>query len=225
MGSISRGRRAFAAAGRRAVLVVRLIFCTLLEAALFAAAVALLVWLLPGKLPVALLSLYGFIGVGLLQLGAAAILVLTLLRAPFSADARRDVVKALSICGGFLIVVALLNTYILALAQMWGRDFGLSVHHIALSGFLTIDDRVIAGIASAGASVAAFIDRIVIALLHPSHPPLHMFFAGIGTQICQAMRAATGAMPSKLAAAMGYGAASGLVLSLWLRLARGPRNG
>ena len=80
---------------------------TLLQAALFAAAVALLVWLLPGKLPVALLSLYCFICVGLLQLGATAILLLALVRALFSADARRDVVKAGLICGGFVIVVAL----------------------------------------------------------------------------------------------------------------------
>ena len=210
----------FAAATRRGVAVVRTILQTLLQATLFAAAVALVVWLLPGKLPVALFSLYGFICVWLLQLGAAFILVLTLLQAPFSADARRDAGKALLICGGFVIAIALLNAYILVLAQAFGRDFGASVHHIALTSFLTADNRVIAAVASDGASVAAFVDRIAVTLLHLSYPPLQTFFAGLAVWIGHLANLVMGAAPAKLAGVIRCGAASGLVFALWTQLAR-----
>ena len=225
MGAVSQGSRAFAAAGRRAVAVARAILQTLLQTALFAAAIALVVWLLPGKLPVALLTLYGFICVGLLQFGAAAILLLTLVRAMFSTDARGDVIKALSICGGFLIVIALCNAYILALAQAWGRDFGLSVHHIALNAFLTADNQIIGVAGSAGAATIAFIDRIAVVLLPLSQPPLQRFLADIALSISRLVTNTLGGtaagLPTKV---LALGALTGVVLTTWARLATGKKG-
>ena len=113
-------------------------------AVLIAVAVAVVVLLLPGKLAVFLLGLYGFIVVGLLQAVAALALLFTLAQAVFGGGPRGDAVRGVLLCGGFLIAVAALNTYLLQLGVLFGRDFAIPAAGVPLIQFIIFDDHVLA---------------------------------------------------------------------------------
>lgn len=116
-----------------------------LTAVLIAVAAAVAVLLLPGKLAVFLIGLYGFIAVGLLQAVAAFALLFTLAQAVVGNSDRGDAVRGALLCGGFLIAIALLNTYLLQLGALFGKDFAIPAAGVPLIQFIDFDDHILAG--------------------------------------------------------------------------------
>jgi hypothetical protein len=190
MGMKSLGARAF-----DAVLAVA---GAALNAMLIAAAAAALVWLLPGKLAVFVLGLYGFIVVGLLQAVAAFALAFMLARMVFGHDLRGDAFRAVILCGGFLIAVALLNAYLLQLTALFGRDLTVTAAGVPLIGFLGFDQRVMG----------------VFPLL-PLAAPLA---AAAGGWIDHALPAGAMAHTGTL------GLFAGMVLAVWVEFAKGVKS-
>lgn len=189
----------------------------LLEALLFAGAVAGLVFLLPGKFSVLVLSLYGFIVVGFLQAAALLILVMMLTRALVSGVAGADALKALVLCGGFIVVVALLNAYILMLGGLWDKSFEAGVDETPLSRFLDADAEVFSGVGSALAAAAGVVDRVVSALFHLKQPPLAAFTAATGTWLMHV----GGILGNAAERASLIGFVTGVAFAVWTRAARG----
>jgi hypothetical protein len=167
---------------------------------------------------VAVLSLYGFICVGLLQ--AAAVLVLILVTARALISDAHGTAKAVVLCGGFLIAVALCNAYILMLGQLWGKDFAVTVDAPPLSRFITADEHVIAIAGAAVAVLGNFFDHLAVAIFHLHQPPLARFFAAIAAWIAHSAAALASAL--ERAALMGF--ATGLVLAVWARIAKGSEQ-
>ena len=185
-------------------------------AVLFAAAVAALVYLLPGKFPILILSLYGFICVWMLQIATLLILALTLLRATVSETVRADTPKAILLGAGFLIAVALGNAYILTLAHLWGRSFATTVGGIPLIRFIGADQHVLVAAAAALAVIGDFLDHIFIALFHGGGP-IAMVRASV-SHVMAALASLLGGEWQR-AAALGWG--TGLFLAGWVHLAKG----
>lgn len=205
-------------AGRRLIDGVLAGVQVLLEAVLFAALVATLVFFLPGKFSVAVLSLYGFICVWLLQ--AAAVLVLILVTARALVSDAHGTAKAIVLCGGFLIAVALCNAYILMLAQLWGKDFAATVDATPLSRFITADQHVIAIMGAAFAVLGDFFDHIAVSLFHLQQPPIAGFYGAIAARIAHTAAALSSAL--ERTALLGF--VSGLVLAVWAQIAKGSEQ-
>lgn len=206
-----------APAGRHVTDAALALLQVLLEAVLFAALVAALVFFLPGAFSVTVLSLYGFICVWLLQAAAVLVLIMMTARALISNAAGRDTGKAIVLCGGFLIAVALCNAYILMLGHLWGKDFAMTVDDIALSRFVTADQHIIAIASAALAVLGDFLDHLAVAVFHLHQPPLANFFTAVAARIAHAVPALSSAL--ERAALLGFTA--GFVFAVWRRLANG----
>jgi hypothetical protein len=188
----------------------------LLEAVAFAAIVGALVYLLPSKFSVLVLSLYGLICIGLLQAAAVLVLAIMLLRLLFTGTLPRDDWRAVMLCGGFLIMVALCNGYILALGHLWERNFGFAVNDVVMTRFFSADQHVFDIVAAVFAVLGAFLDHVTMALFHLTQAPLAHSFSVLAAWIGHAM-------PADAVARTGlFGLVAGTAFALWTRTAKGP---
>jgi hypothetical protein len=186
-----------------------------LEALACAALVAAVVYFLPSRFSVLVLSLYGFICVWLLQIAAGLILAMAAARAVFSENSGGDSGKAARLSIGFLITVALCNSYLLALGHLWGKGFGTTVDSIRLSRFLTFDQHMIDIVMAVIAILVDSLDHAAIALLHLHQPPLAALFSASTPWFAKLL-------PGDPLTHTGViGLLFGLALSVWRWMARG----
>jgi hypothetical protein len=190
----------------------------LFKAVVFAAVVGALVYLLPGKFSVLVLSLYGLICIGLLQTAAVLVLLLMLLRLMVTGTLPREDWRAIVLCGGFLAAIALGNGYVLALGHLWGKDFGFAVNDIVMARFFTID-RDVFDIATTVASVLGdYFDHAVMSLFHLTQAPLAHASGVLAAGIADAM-------PTDAAARTGvFGLVAGAAFAVWTRSAKGTAS-
>jgi hypothetical protein len=190
----------------------------LLEAVAFAAVVGTLVYLLPSKFSVLVLSLYGLICIGLLQAAAVLVLAITLVRVLVSGAWTRDDGRAIVLCGGFLAVIALCNGYILALGHLWGKNFGFAVNDIVMARFFTVDQHALGIVATAFAALGDLLDHVAMSLFHITQAPLAhslgMLAAWIGNAVPTDAVERTGAV----------GLIAGIALAGWRRAATGTTS-
>ncbi|GAA0557013.1 hypothetical protein [Rhizomicrobium electricum] len=187
----------------------------LLEAVAFAAVIGALVYLLPGKLSVLVLSLYGLICIGLLQAAAVLVLAIMALRLLFTATLPREDWRAVMLCGGFLAVIALCNGYILALGHLWGKDFGFAVNDIVMTRFFSVDQRAFDIVAAVLAVLGDFLDHVTMAVFHLSQAPLAHALGVLSAWTAHAI-------PADAVTRTGeFGLISGIVFAGWRAVARG----
>lgn len=160
-----------------------------LEAVAFAAIVGAVVYFLPGKFSVLVLSLYGLICIGLLQAAAVLVLIVMLLRLTFTGKLPREDWRAVLLCGGFLAVIALSNGYILALGHLWERNFVFAVNDIVMTRFFSVDQHAFDIVAAVFAVLGGFLDHLSMSLFHLTEAPLAHSFSVLATWIGHAMPA------------------------------------
>lgn len=199
--------QAFSAARRIADAGLTVVVA-LLEAVAFAAIVGALVYLLPGKLSVLVLSLYGLICIGLLQAAAVLVLAIMLLRLLFTGTLPREDWRAVLLCGGFLAVIALSNVYILALGHLWDRSFDFAVNDVVMTRFFSVDQHVVDIVAAVFAVLGAFLDHVAMALFHLTQAPLAHAFGVLATWTDHAMPADATARTGALGLIGGTGFAT-----------------
>lgn len=187
----------------------------LLEAVAFAAVVGVLVYLLPGKFSVLVLSLYGLICIGLLQAAAVLVLAIMLLRLLLTGTLPREDWRAVMLCGGFLIMVALCNGYILALGHLWQRNFGFAVNDVVMTRFFSVDQHVFDIVAAVFALLGAFLDHVTMALFHLTQAPLAHSISVLAAWIGHAMPA------DAVARTALFGLVAGTAFAIWTRTAKG----
>jgi hypothetical protein len=198
---------------RRAADVGLALVMALFEAVAFAAVIGALVYLLPGKLSVLVLSLYGLICIGLLQAAAVLVLAIMALRLVFTATLPREDWRAVMLCGGFLAVIALCNGYILALGHLWGKDFGFAVNDIVMTRFFSVDQRAFDIVAAILAVLGDFLDHIAMSLFHQA--PLAHALGVLSAWTAHAI-------PADAVTRTGeFGLISGIVFAGWRAVARG----
>ena len=183
----------------RVLAAIRSLVLALLEAAGFALGVAALVWLLPGKLPVFVFSLYGLICVWLLQAAAAVILLVMLARGLVNPALRAAAAHAVVLCGGFVAAIALCNAYIQMLAHAWSRNLAVAVDHIPIDRLIGTDAHIFAALAPGGTLLAH------LAAWYTPYRPAALDGTILG-------------LPLNI---LAFGAFAGLVVVLWTRLAKG----
>lgn len=114
-----------------------------------------------------------------------------------------------------MAAIALCNGYILALGQLWGKDFGFPVNDVVMARVFSVDQHVLNIAMSVLAVLSAFFDHVTVSAFHIAQPPLAHAFGALATQIAHAI-------PTNAAVRTGAtGMIAGVAFAGWIWIAKG----